>query len=73
MKKIHWTGLALLAVLSLIVEFTSHHDSGHHHWWNAIPAFWIFFGFAGCLILIFLAKTLGKLLLNRKEDYYDAD
>lgn len=73
MKKIHWIGLAMLTLLSLIVEFTSHHESGHHHWWNGIPAFWILFGFIGCVILIAVAKTLGKLLLNRKEDYYDVD
>jgi hypothetical protein len=73
MKTIHWIGLALITLLSLILEFTSHHDGGHHHWWNTIPAFWILFGFIGCLILILVAKILGKLLLNRKEDYYDID
>jgi hypothetical protein len=73
MKKWHWIGLSLLTLSSLVVEFSTHHDSGHHHWWNQIPAFWILFGFAGCLALIVVAKILGKLFLNQKEDYYDAD
>lgn len=69
MKKIWWLSLALLTIISLIVEFTSHHH--FHHWWSDIPAFWIYFGFIGCLVLILVAKLLGKLLVNRKEDYYD--
>jgi len=73
MKKWHWLGLALLTVFSLVVEFSMHHNSTHHHWWTSIPAFWIFFGFLGCIILIIFAKTLGKLLLNKKEDYYHAE
>ena len=52
MKKWHWLSLALLTVFSLLVEFSMHHDSTHHHWWTRIPAFWIFFGFLGCIILI---------------------
>lgn len=73
MKKWHWIGLALLTLSSLVIEFSMHHDSGHHHWWNQIPAFWILFGFVSCLALIMVAKTLGKLFLNQKEDYFDAD
>lgn len=73
MKKWHWLILALLTLLSLIVEFSMHHDSSHSQWWISIPAFWIFFGLFGCIILIIFAKTLGKLLLNKKEDYYDAE
>ncbi|MCK4835845.1 MAG: hypothetical protein KAT17_04375 [Candidatus Aminicenantes bacterium] len=73
MKKRTWLGLAIISLLSLVVEFSMHHDSAHHHWWNDIPAFWISFGFAGCVILILFAKTLGKLFLNKKENYYDVE
>lgn len=68
MNRWKWITLLLLTALSLIAEFTSHHHSSH--WWAKIPAFWIFFGLIGCLGLIFFAKTLGKILLNRKEDHY---
>jgi hypothetical protein len=73
MKKWKWLGLALLTVFSLLVESSMHHDPAHHQWWTGIPAFWIFFGFIGCAALIFFAKALGKLLLDRKEDYYDTE
>jgi drug/metabolite transporter (DMT)-like permease len=66
-----WTALILIAIISLIVEFWMHHEP--HGWWSSIPAFWIIFGLLGCIGLIFFAKTLGKLLVNRKEDYYDAE
>ena len=73
MKKWKWLGLALLTAFSLLIEFSMPHDPAHHHWWTSIPAFWIFFGFIGCAVLICFAKALGKLLLDRKEDYYDAE
>lgn len=34
--------------------------------------FYAIFGAVGCLLLLFLAKIVGKPLLTRKEDYYDA-
>jgi hypothetical protein len=42
-----------------------------HHWWEKIPGFYVFFGFAGCVAIILISKALGKLLLQKKEDYYD--
>ena len=71
MNRWKWIALIVITILSLIVEFTMHHDS--HGWWSSIPAFWIFFGGIGCIVLIFFAKALGKLILYQKEDYYDAD
>ena len=70
MNKWRWMILVLIGLFSLVVELTMHQDSAHHHWWSDIPAFWMFFGFLGCLILILFAKALGSLFLNRKEDYY---
>lgn len=34
--------------------------------------FYAFFGFLGCLFLLFLTKVVGKKTLARKENYYDA-
>lgn len=69
MNRSRWLILALVALISLVVELTMQPDASHHHWWNGIPAFWMFFGFLGCLVLIFFAKALGSGFLNRKEDY----
>jgi len=75
MMKRLWPAIAaLIAAASLVVElFFMHHEPGHSHWWNEIPGFFIFFGFFGCVIIILFAKTLGKKVLDRPEDYYDAD
>lgn len=71
MKK--WVILILffLALLSLYAELGHPVDAGHGHWWNKIPGFFIFFGLLGCILLILVAKALGKFLLTRDENYYD--
>lgn len=75
MPKRFWPAAAVLVtVLSLVVELNFlHHDPGHTHWWNHVPGFFIFFGFFGCVLIILFSKTLGKKVLDRREDYYDAD
>ena len=37
-----------------------------------IPAFYAFYGFVACVLLVLVAKEMRKLLM-RKEDYYDVD
>lgn len=70
MKKWHWTILGLLAVISLIVEFTvvEHHGE---HWWSNIPAFYAILGFAGSIAVIYISRWLGKFIILSDEDYYD--
>ncbi len=50
--------------------------SGHLHVelpWSKIPGFFSFFGFLGCLAIIYGAKLLGHHWLQRDEDYYNKD
>jgi hypothetical protein len=68
MKRWHWWALGTLAAVSLAAEFIAPHDPAH--WWTVIPAFYMFFGFFGCLLIIFFSKALGKLFLQQSEDYY---
>jgi hypothetical protein len=70
MKKWHWVALAVLTIISLILEFTflADYDS---HWWNSIPAFYAIWGFLSCIVIIYVSKWLGKLFIFRKENYYD--
>ena len=58
---------AALLVLLVIDFFVSKH--GHFPWENA-PGFYAVYGFIGCISLIFIAKLL-RMLVKRKEDYYD--
>ena len=73
MNGLYRTLLAIAAILSLLAGFWMSPDAAHDAWWNRIPAFFALFGFIGCIVIIFSAKFLGKVLLRRKEDYYDAD
>lgn len=69
MKRWHWLAVLVLSLASLAAEFSI----GQHgdHWWSSIPAFYIIFGFIGCLAIIFVSKFLGKLFLQQKENYYN--
>ena len=71
MKRWVIAALVVLTAGTLLAGFLHHPEHGHGHWWDSIPGFFIVFGFAGCALLIFLSKALGKAFLNKNEDYYD--
>jgi hypothetical protein len=73
MNKLRWALLAIATVVSLWGGIAVPHNPAHDAWWNRIPVFFALFGFFGCIGIIFLAKSLGKLFLRKGEDYYDAD
>lgn len=70
MKTWHWIALGVITVISLILEFVflADYDS---HWWNNIPGFYIYWGFIGCVAIIYVSKWLGKLFILSEEEYYD--
>ncbi len=71
MKKWHWLIIGAILLLSIVAElFFVHHEA--HHWWNAIPAFFTFFGALGSLGLIVLCKFVLIHLIAKHEAYYDA-
>jgi len=41
------------------------------HFWEKLPIFEALFGFFGCLFIIVMSKALGRLFIQKKEDYYD--
>lgn len=41
-----------------------------YHDWEKFPAFYAVFGFVACVILVFLAILMRKVVM-RKEDYYE--
>ena len=66
------TGLAVLVVLVVLDAIPAVVDKAHAHTaMEHIPAFWTVFGLLGCLLLVVLAKTLGRLGISTREDYYD--
>jgi hypothetical protein len=56
-----------LCVLLIVEFFITKHG---HFPWETAPAFFAVYGFIACVGLIFIAKVL-RLLVKRKEDYYD--
>lgn len=66
MKIQHWIAVALVTVITVIGQFIE-----SHYWWEAVPGFFAAFGFAGCMVLMFGAKFLGKILVTQSPDYYD--
>jgi len=43
----------------------------YEYWWNKIPAFFVFFGFIGCILIILVSKALGKLFIQKNGEYYN--
>lgn len=45
----------------------------HHIYfpWDNIPGFYAVFGLVTCVLIIIFSKWLGKVWLQKKEDYYD--
>ena len=64
------TTLIIFIILDVLIV------SGHVHIafpWSHVPGFFSFFGFLGCLAIIYGAKLLGHCWLQRDEDYYGKD
>ncbi|MBS3943883.1 MAG: hypothetical protein KGZ42_00160 [Melioribacter sp.] len=72
MIKLHWILLGVITLISILADFVFLADYPNKHWWSYIPAFYIIWGFIGCVGIIYISKWLGKIFLQKKEDYYDA-
>jgi hypothetical protein len=66
-RRLLWGFYISLAAL-LIADFFIH-KHGHLPWENA-HGFFAAYGFVSCVLLIFIAKGLRRLM-ERDEDYYD--
>ena len=60
---------ALILVISVAAEFFL--DLHPESWWQHIPAFFAVFGFVGCVLITVVAKAIGIIWLQKREDYYD--
>lgn len=56
--------------LLFMADFIVHRHISHD--WEQLPAFYAFYGFVACVLLVLIAKLLRRLLM-REEDYYDVD
>jgi hypothetical protein len=65
-RTLYIVGLALVLAIGFIA-----HPSEVEHFWEKLPIFEAIFGFVGCLFIVFVSKVLGRLYIQKKEDYYD--
>ncbi len=69
-KKKIYIIIAVVMVVSVVVEILFAHPHGHYIW-HTIPGADIVIGFVGGWILILFAKRVLAPLLQRDENYYD--
>ncbi|MEE4136802.1 MAG: hypothetical protein V2I32_12045 [Desulforhopalus sp.] len=64
-------GIIILAVI--VVWSITGVDTHHAHTWLEahLPAFWSIFALFSAVVLIFVARWLGKSGIQTREDYYD--
>ncbi|OHE33925.1 MAG: hypothetical protein A3J94_11400 [Syntrophus sp. RIFOXYC2_FULL_54_9] len=72
MNKLRWALLGIVGIFSIAGGFMTTVEEAHG-WWSAIPGFFALFGFFGCLLIIIFSKFLGRILLYKREDYYDGN
>lgn len=68
MSRTWWSILAGIVGVCIIADVFAPHEGDA---WYLIPGFYSIFGFVGTLIITYFSKTLGRMLLQKKEDYYN--
>jgi hypothetical protein len=66
MKTLHWIILIAVLVMTLVAQILT----DPYYWWDRILGFFAIFGFVGCLLIMFVAKFLGHIMVSKKPDYY---
>jgi hypothetical protein len=67
-KKLNIFFYATLGILVVLDFFIVKHP---HFGWDKIPCTYALYGFLSCGVIIAISKILGKLWLQKGEDYYD--
>lgn len=65
-KKFFYGALALAVFLDIFAH--RHHP---YFFWDNIRGFNAVYGFLSCVVIILVAKNLGHLFVQKREDYYD--
>lgn len=68
---LRWLFIALLVLLLIVDALPVLVDKEHAHTAaEKIPGFWALFGFASCVVIVFVSKWFGRLGILRREDFY---
>ncbi|HBG46412.1 MAG TPA: hypothetical protein DDW94_05415 [Deltaproteobacteria bacterium] len=66
LKWVLYAAMAVFIVLDFVIP--------RHHvefFWDEVPGFSAAFGFAAFVVVVVVAKALGRLFLQKDEDYYE--
>lgn len=69
-KKTTYLLIAVVMLCSIVGELCGVHMH-RPHWWPLPFGYEMAFGFAGCWLLIIVAKIIMMPILQRDEDYYN--
>lgn len=64
-----YVSLILSIIAGILINLYIPHEV--HFFWEKLPIFSAVFGFLGCIIIIFVSKAIGKIWLQKEEDYYE--
>lgn len=66
-----WIVAAAASAIALGLPWIFHPEHHHEAWWNHVPGFYAGYGFLGCAAIVLLSKWLGRIFLQKGEDFYD--
>ncbi|MBN2372150.1 MAG: hypothetical protein JXO72_16865 [Vicinamibacteria bacterium] len=61
----------LALVVVVLADLFSSHSEHAVFFWHKLPGFDALYGFLSCILVVLFAKTLGRMILQRREDFYD--
>ena len=70
MSRTKWIALLACGAVGYVLTLL---DWEHAHAWEYLPAFYGVFAFVGGALLIGGSVGIGKLFIDRPQDYYDDD
>ena len=73
-NKKRWRILKWIFFAMLIIVFAADFFVERHHAafpWDNIPGFSAAYGFISVIVIIIISKIVGRVIVTRKEDYYD--
>lgn len=66
LKRIAYAMMVFFIVYDVFMH--RHHE---YFFWDKIPGFSSALGFVACVLIIVVSKAIGKIWLQRKDNYYD--
>ncbi len=62
-------GFYISLILLIVIDFFVHKHP--YFAWDGYPSFYAAFGFVACVGLVLGAKYILRIIVKRREDYYD--